>query len=322
MVTSPARLVGNATLLAGALLLALPAGAFAQETARSSRLPLAARPVARPLLLPRGWFEWDTRLELQRHRGGFDDEGRRFRTDGPVPSTLRPSLGLRAGVSRSVELFWRGGMAVHHRDEDSWVGLLDPHFGARWQFVAQSDPETSAALEVAYEPAAGRESAVVASEPERAQRFSTTDGTPALSAALRLRTRIGGLRADAAVLALLRAPGRTALSGLGQSDRIDPGEGVGARLDLLYQLGPLALTGAAQALRTGADRLGDSLDERVGGGWQADVELGVDLSLTRGVEAYGGGRYRVRGPTSWAWYNEDLSVTWGPELWLGVLWRH
>lgn len=272
-------------------------------------------------MLPRGWFEWDTQLGVQHHRGGFDAAGRRERASERA-TTVRPRLGLRAGVTPSVELFWAGGMALHLRDGEHWFGLTDPDFGGAWQFVRDDERETSGALTFRYRPAAGREVAELAPSPERAEAFASTDGTPEATLALQLRKRFGGLRLDASVYGRFRAPDRLAATFSSSSDRIDPGDGVGLDVDLLYQAGPAALTAGVATERTQADRTGAELDVDVGGGWRVDLSVGADLSLTRGVELYAQGRWRVRGPTTWVWYDESLSPTWGPDVVMGVLWRH
>jgi hypothetical protein len=279
--------------------------------------------VERPIVLPRGWFEWRGAWTGASLDGGFDAAGRRVAWPDPIRRD-EAELSLRVGLRDGVELWWRGGLGV----QGGVGGMLDPAFGARIGLAEQAAPASGAAVELSWEPAAGREGpATLASDPSGATGLAMSSGTTDAAAGLVVRRHLGAIRITARGGIALRLPGRVGFESVGGGAgraRLDPGDRLPAEVELLLQAGPLAATGAIRATWIAASRVRDEgpwrrLDDA---GVAVDLRAGGVASLTRGVDVSIGGAWALRGPPSSLHPNPELAAAWGRRIDLALELRH
>lgn len=283
-----------------------------------------ARPVERPLTLPRGWTELETGVRWQRVDGGFGSDG--TRAAGPRGRTQTVGFAARVGVTRHVEAFARWGVAHHSRPGVNAWGVTAPEVGARVQLIRDVLPNASLAVDVSASPAWGGgvlstlRGVRFAGRLADAQGVSFTRGTTELSAMLRFRRQLDALRLDVSIGTRQPLGGpRLFAGGIDAIVHIDLAAATVAEVSALFQMGPFALQAGLSSSRWGADRIDEG--PLPNSGWHVVGELGGVISLTRGVDVRLRTRRVLRGRPSFFFVNEALSPGYGPDAHVTVTWR-
>ncbi len=299
---------------------------YAQETARTSRLPLPSRPVERPIALPRGWFEWRLTGTHDVDRGSFDG-ARRVSWQQPRSRSIGEVL-LRAGVSKRTELWWRAGMVTEAVSAARVVGLNDPAVGARLTVHHREAPATSIVVEAQWEGPGGREGpATLARELVDQTGVSWSSGTNDVYVGAAARRHFGAFRLTGRAGAELRTPGRVAF-GIGDLAAggvlLDPGDRLVGSVEALLQGGPLAGVFALEGsvAQSGRARSAAGWTQVSDSGLEVHLRAGGMLSATRGVDVGLDGVWGLLAPATDLAPNPDLAATWGSVISVWVEVRH
>ncbi len=239
---------------------------------------LGARPVERPMVLPRGWSEAAVGWNHHRADGGFDASGRRDEWTRPM---LMDALttSLRVGLVSRVEVFASLKTVRLTADDQSLLGIGAATLGARTELWASALPMSSLTAEMAYQlpigtrmPSATQSGAPVGSD------LAVGTGASEFLPAVRFRRQFGALRLQTGLFADVSLP-----TGPRASDgRSDWADGVGMDGGALLQVGPVAISTRVSAMRRGDDRL-DGV--RVpSAGWHVSMRGGAIVSVNRSVD--------------------------------------
>ena len=239
----------------------------------STREPLPARTIERPVVLPKGWTELTERVEHGFARRGFDDDGRATPLEQRW-STWTATTTLRLGLAPGFELF-AAVPVVHSRFRVDQLGFGTSVIGGRYGFHGDA-PSRSVAVELAGRlPLGFTEGSLTQGA------LPTSTGNVDLTLAVLGRFGWNGLVLDGRIEGWQRFAERPAWT----SSRFRPGRRLDTEGSVRIQAGPLVFGPHARgSLRERAHV--DGAPTGVGG---VTLALGglVALELTRGVELFG-----------------------------------
>ncbi|MCB9740996.1 MAG: hypothetical protein H6741_16995 [Alphaproteobacteria bacterium] len=242
-------------------------------------------------------------------------------------------LHIRYGIAPRAELYWIvKGHYLQLTNETLGTdthGLYwgDPRFGWRFEVLRTAAPLTSVATVVEMKVPLGNEaSGSYIAGPSSLQKFVTTTGT----ADLRLgvdgkRQLVGPLAAGGSLGYVYRFSNIVQYLLETENNqfhgRIKPGPQVYAEVNLMAQLGPIALSAAPGLEWHGPVAMGTTSSglvpdrnlEIVEGsdGWSADVDVGVVANLTRNIDLVYGLNVPLRGEDLLFFPIEDIHPTYG-----------
>ena len=321
-----------------ALLLGPGLASAAGFQAHTSREPLAAIEVERPLVLGKGWLEFGLGTDVKIARTSWDSEGevRELPNTRWMYSTQR--VDLRYGITRRGELY--GTFKTHyvHLTNDALntdirqFGLGDPRFGYKYEVYRGLAPLTSAIVYAEYKAPAANEAP--GNNVGGASTFSSvvlTTGTPDVELGARAKRQVGPLAltvGGAYVRRLSNVVQYVVETDFYQfNGRIKPGDIVKVDGELLVQVGPVALQGGTlvqvrEATRIGASSEGlfparDLAVQEGSDGAQWDTWAGVTANITRGVDLVGRVTLPMAGEDLMYFPIEDLHPTRGT-TWSGT----
>ncbi len=276
---------------------------------------LGARPVERPLVLPRGWSEAAVAWDHDRVDGGFGDNGRRQEWVRPMRMDA-VTTSLRLGLASRVEAFASIETVRLATDDQRRVGVGPARIGARVELLASKLPLSSLAAELVFQPPIGTNipSTTQLSAPAGTDLAVGTRASEFLPA-IRFRQQLGPLRFETGLVASMSLS-----TGANASDeRTNWGNGVGLDGSGLVQVGPVAIATRVSAVRWGDDLLNGV---RVpSAGWHVSICGGGIMSVNRSVDFVLTWQHTLRGrPTQFAGA-PHLSPTHGPGHHLSVVYR-
>ena len=301
------------------LMLALPlssvasAGGFEAKTMRDS---LSSREVERPLVIGKGWLEAGLSYDHKTADGYWDADGESVDFENAKWLYTTQAVTLRYGIARRAELWWR--LPFHYarlsndvlKTDTSSFGMGDPSFGYRLELYRSAAPTTSVITEIFYKAPAGDDSpGNFIGGPNTFNNIVLSTGTPDLGFGLKAKRQVGPValtlgaqyvhRFSAAVGYLIET------EFLQFQARIKPGDLVNYELDLMVQLGPLALHNAWFVSQRAETRIGPASNDLFGSsnlksiegsdGVNVDGQVGAVLNLTRGVDILFDVRRSVKG---------------------------
>lgn len=329
------------------LLLAVSPSAFAGSGAfgvKAMRESLPAHEVERSLLLPKGWLELDLAYDLHHGIGQWTPDGERdlFENADWTYQTERATISY--GLAHRWELYWSMQMHQAHLT-NSALGtdiadgsLGDPHIGARIELIDRDPPpaigsnepipprDHSVALELDYKAPAGKESpGTYIGGPNNVSGFVFTTGTPDLSIGLAGKKQLGPIGLTGRVAYVKRFSSvvqyLVETENLQFSGRMKPGDQMKAAVDLAVQAGPAVPFATFTAMRRANTRVGTTspgtpnryLDPVAdSSGFQADLDVGLLLQVSRGIDLKGHFNLPVMGEDLQFFPIEDLQPTLGP----------
>lgn len=288
------------------LVMCLIGPASSVANASPSREWLGARPVERPLVLPRGWTEAAVGWERHRATGSYGADGQPTQWQSPM-RTRELTASVRIGVAPRVEVNALAGLARSAIEDQALAGLAVAEVGVRVRLLQQALPLSSLTTAVTYQLPVGLNvpARTQVASPSRSD-LALGRGASAFRPALRLRRQYGALRLDAGVVGELVLPAFIQQG----STRVDWGDGVGLETGGLFQIGPVGFTATLTAVRWGDDRVGDV--RVASAGWQVHVEGGGVISLNRSIDIVVVLHHGLRGRPTWFSGSPDLSATPGP----------
>jgi hypothetical protein len=301
------------------LMLALPWAGDALAAgfeAKTMRDPLATREVERPLLIGKGWLEAGFGYEQKNADGYWDSDGEAQDFTNAEWRYETGSLTIRYGLARRSELWWRiPWHAAKLRNEKLGTntqdsGMGDPSFGYKLELYRSSAPTTSLITEVFYKAPAGDDSpGNYIGGPSTFNNIVWTTGTPDLGWGFSGKRQIGPFAMTTGMRYTHRFS--AAVSYLIETEyhqfqaRIKPGDLLDYELDLMVQIGPVAIHHSwyiQQRMETrigtvSPGLLGDANLKPVAGsdGTSVDGKFGAVLNLTRGVDVLVGVRHSIAG---------------------------
>lgn len=301
------------------LMLALPwaggalAAGFEAKTMRDS---LATREVERPLLIGKGWLEAGLGYEQKIADGYWDSDGEAQDFSAAEWQYQTRSLTVRYGLTRRSELWWR--MPWHAAElsntklgtstKDSGMG--DPSFGYKLELYRSSAPTTSLIGEVFYKAPAGDDGpGNYIGGPSTFNNIIWTTGTPDLGWGVSGKRQMGPFALKTGIQYTHRFS--SAVSYLIETEyhqfqaRIKPGDLLDYDLDLMAQVGPVAIHQTWYIQQRMDTRIGtaspglfgDANLEPVAGsdGTSIDAKLGAVINVTRGVDVLVAVRHSIAG---------------------------
>ncbi|MBN1334553.1 MAG: hypothetical protein JXB39_01180 [Deltaproteobacteria bacterium] len=321
-------------LLLTTLFLAVPTGqaiAGAWE-AKTMRQPLANREVERPLILTKGWLQFDLGVDWKVAQGYWTSEGEAADFEYARWTYTTERIGIQYGVTNRSELEF--AFPVHYlRLENDTLGtdtrdfgLGDPSFTYTFEVLRRTAPLTSVVLYGHAKLPAGNESpGEYIGGPNAITKFVMTSGTfdYTLGAAAKQQAgpvaiRLGGgyTYRQAAVVQYLVEIEQYQFAG-----RIKPGDVLHGTGGLTIQAGPVALDGAVTGRMRGETRIGttgegglgnDQLDAvAASDGWSLDATASLIVQPSRGIDLIGGVGIPLRGEDLQFFPIEDIHPTRG-----------
>ena len=305
------------------------AGGFEAKTMRDN---LSAREVERPLVIGKGWAEFGLGTDVKPATGYWDENGEAADWDNARWLYTTQRLDIRYGMARRGELYWSVKTHYVHlvneaNDTDiPYFGLGDPHFGVRYEPYRSVAPLTSIIVYGDYKAAAGNESpGNYVGGPTTFSAVVLTTGTPDVTLGARAKRQIGPIAITGGIAYVHR------FGGLAQylleteynqfAGRIKPGDIKKADLNLMVQVGPVALEGGALLQLRDVTKVGNSskgffqsknLTAIEGSdGWSLDALTSGTLNLTRGLDLVAAVSIPLRGEDLQFFPIEDLQPTRG-----------
>ncbi|MEY3209941.1 MAG: hypothetical protein RIT28_422 [Pseudomonadota bacterium] len=307
------------------------AGVFADKTMRA---PLSSREIERGLVLGKGWLELGLGADMKRAEGYWGPDGEALDFDAASFLYTRERAQLRYGITARSDLVLMVPFHYIQLTNDvlgtdtSGLYLGDPRMAWRWQPWTTGTAGSVKALALVAEvkaPAGNEAPGSSIAGPSTFQEFVTTTGT--YDARLGVETK--AQRGNFAVGGQLG--GVVSASNLAQFvvetdtnqflGRIKPGSRVYAAVDLMAQLGPVALVVQPGVEAHGATRLGVSAAglfpgkdlEPVEGseGWSADLDANVIVNVSQGLDLTFGVNVPLRGEDLMFFPLEDIHPTRG-----------
>ncbi len=321
-------------LLLTTLFLAAPTGrvmAGAWE-AKTMRQPWSTREVERPLILTKGWLQFDLGMDWKVATGYWTPEGEALEFDSARWTYTTQRIGISYGISNRSELDFAFPLHYLRLQNDtlgtdtSDFGFGDPSFTYKFEFLRRQAPLSSVIAFAHVKLPAGNESpGEYIGGPNAVTRFVMTSGTfdYTLGAAVKQQAGPVAVRLDgaytyrqAAVVQYLVEVEQYQFSG-----RIDPGDVVTGDLGLTIQAGPLALDGVLTGRVRGETRLGTTGKGGLGNsqldpvadsdGWSLDATGSLIVQPTRGIDLIAGVGIPLRGEDLQFFPIEDIHPTKG-----------
>ena len=320
------------TLSLASLGTAAHAAAFEPKTMRAT---LPARELERPLILGKGWLELGLGVDYKMADGYWDSDGvaQDFESARFLYTTQRADI--RYGVSNRGELFW--SFKTHYIEltndtlgtDTVGMGIGDPSFGYKFEVFRGLAPASSVIVSGKYKAPAGNESpGNYVGGANTFSSFVMTTGTPDVTLGVRAKRAFGPVAVEAGLGYVHRFSGVVMyvveLEENQFSGRIKPGDQLLGDAGLLLQLGPVAVQAAGVYTHRNPTQLGTASAGLTGDrnlvavsdsdGWSLDVNPGVIISASRGVDVNLGASIPVRGEDLQFFPIEDLSPTRGMTL--------
>lgn len=273
--------------------------------AKTMRDPLPAREVERNLVIGKGWLELGLSNDLKVATGYWDDEGEAQNFKHAKWTYTTQTATLRYGLARRAELFW--SLSTHYvrlsnpllGTDTEQFGWGDPTFGYAHELFRSTAPTTSLIAHVFYKAPFGEESpGNYIGGPESFSNVVMTTGTPDLGGGVTGKRQIGPFAVTGGMDYVHRFP--KAVQYLIETEyhqfqgRIKPGDLVHFDLDVLLQLGPLAVHNSWKVTMRKKTLMGtaspglfaDKNLKPVDGsdGSAVDMTTGVLANVTRGVD--------------------------------------
>jgi len=301
------------------VMLALPlsgvaeAGGFEAKTMRDS---LSTREVERPLVIGKGWLEASLGYAHKTSTGYWDDEGEAVDFEDADWLYTTQAIKVRYGIARRGELWWR--LPFHYarlsndklNTDTSSFGMGDPSFGYKLELYRSAAPTTSVITEIFYKAPAGDDSpGNFIGGPNTFNNIVMTTGTPDLGFGIKAKRQVGPLAVTAGAEYVHRFSG--AVGYLIETEyhqfqaRIKPGDLVNYELDVMFQLGPVAVHNAWFVSQRAETRVGPASNDLFGSsnlepiegsdGVTVDGQIGAVLNLTRGVDVLVDVRRSIKG---------------------------
>ncbi len=278
------------------------AAGFEAKTMRDS---LSSREVERPLVLGKGWMEAALGFDLKNADGYWGADGAAEEFDSAEWLYSTQSVTIRYGLAKRAELWWR--LPWHYASltneelgtETSDFGMGDPSFGYKLELFRSAAPTISVIGEVFYKAPAGDDApGNYIGGPNTFNNIIWTSGTPDLGIGFAGKRQYGPLSLEMGVRYTHRFS--SAVGYLIETEfhqfqaRIKPGDLIDYNLDLMLQVGPVALHSAwfvqnRQVTRVGTASKGlfgdANLEEvRESDGTSVDGQVGAIINVTRGVD--------------------------------------
>ncbi|MCB9796219.1 MAG: hypothetical protein H6741_26295 [Alphaproteobacteria bacterium] len=301
--------------------------------AKTMQDPLSQREIERPLIIGKGWLEAGIGADIKPATGYWSSEGElvEFTDASWLYTTER--LHIRYGIAPRAELYW---IAKGHYlsltnerlgTDNSGLYWGDPRFGWRFEVLRTSAPLTSVATVMEMKVPLGNEaSGSYIGGPSSLQRFVTTTGTADLRLGVDAKRQLIGPLAVGGSLGYVYRFSNIVQYLLETENnqfhgRIKPGAQVYADLQVMAQLGPVAIWaepgvewhGPVAMGTTSAGLVPDRNLEIVEGsdGWSLDVDGGVVFNITRNVDVLYGLNVPLRGEDLLFFPIEDIHPTYG-----------
>ena len=320
--------------------LAMPSSqALAGFGAKTMRADLPAREVERSLTMAKGWIEFSLGYDHKLGLGQWNDFGldgqERGITKWDTARWTRQSewLTLRWGIARRAEFWWKVSFEQAHLKNDALgtntrdSSFGDPIFGYRFTILQQDAPQRSLVFESWMKFPAGDEGpGTYLGGPLNVSQFVFTTGTTDWYFGLGFKQQLGpiGLTAHAGY--------EYRFSGLVQylieidnyqfAGRMKPGDRFRADVEVLAQLGPVALIARPELMVRRKTRVGTSSKNvfsnpnlstvEGSGGIELDIHGEVLIQATRGFDIRLYGSMPVVGEDLMFFPIEDIHRTWGP----------
>lgn len=278
------------------------AAGFEAKTMRDS---LSSREVERPLVLGKGWLEAGLGFDLKNADGYWDSDGEAQDFDRASWTYSTQSVTIRYGLAKRAELWWR--VPWHYASltnetlgtDTNDFGLGDPSFGYKLELFRSSAPMTSVIAEVFYKAPGGDDSpGNYIGGPNTFNNIIWTSGTPDLGAGVAGKRQVGPFAVEMGLQYTHRFS--SAVGYLIETEfhqfqaRIKPGDLIDYDLDIMLQVGPVALHSAWYIQNRQATRIGTASPGLFGNanlkvveesdGTSVDGELGALINVTRGVD--------------------------------------
>jgi hypothetical protein len=308
---------------------AVNAAAWESKTMQS---PFSAREVGRTLKLPKGWMEMSLGADVKLASAYWDADGNAVDFENASWLYSTESVSFRYGLSHNSEIYLRVPMHYMRLTHDAYgtdtsgTHLGDPTIGAVFSLLESDAPRTSVVARVQLKSPAGNESpGSYISGPSTFQDFVTTTGSHDLTVEMAAKRQIGGI----AVVG--RAGYVNRFSGLVQwlieteqnqlLGRFKPGNRMYGGLELIAQVGPLAVKGGARMMVQGDAKAGTTsggispdgqlLVQANSGGSYLDADVGVVAHFSRNVDVELGASIPLKGEDLMFFPLEDLHPTVG-----------
>jgi hypothetical protein len=278
------------------------AAGFEAKTMRES---LSSREVERPLVLGKGWMEAALGFDLKNADGYWGPDGAAEEFDRAEWMYSTQSVTIRYGLAKRAELWWR--LPWHYASltnnklgtETSDFGMGDPSFGYKLELFRSSAPTTSIIGEVFYKAPAGDDApGNYIGGPNTFNNIVWTSGTPDMGVGIAGKRQYGPFAMKMGLQYTHRfssAVGYLIETEFNQFQaRIKPGDTIAYDLDLMLQVGPVALHSAWMVQNRQLTRIGTASAGLFGDanlkpveesdGTSVDGQIGAVLNLTRGVD--------------------------------------
>lgn len=296
------------------------------------RAELSAVEVERPLVIGRGWLEFGLGADIKNATGYWSSTGDAMDFENASWLYTTERLDIRYGIARRGELYWNVPFHYVNLSNDalgtdtSDFGIGDPRFGWKREWFRRDAPLTSVVTDLQFKMPTGKEApATYVGGPNTVTGFVLSTGT--LDAALYLRAKqqagplaftgsVGYVHKFSSVTQYVLEVEEYQFLG-----RFKPGDEVQAGLEVMAQLGPIALSGdalyrmrmVAEVGTTSDGILPDKhLDPIAGTDGQAlDVTPALTVNITRGFDFRAAVGIPVMGEDLMFWPLEELTPTRG-----------
>ena len=306
--------------------------------AKTMRAPLSASEVERPLIIGRGWLEFELGADVKYATGYWDSAGVAQDFQGAEWLYTTERLGVRYGITRRSEFYWnipfhyvrltnpRLGMTVEDGTATSDFGLGDLSAGYRYEFLRRDAPTTSVIFDLKMKMPSGSEApASYIGGPNTVSAIVLSTGQPDLWLMLRGKQQVGpvGLELGAGYIRRFSAVTQfvVEVEEYQFQGRFKPGDEIHAEAKAQVQLGPVAV--GAEAIygyrlvsavgTTSSGLIPDASLDAIPGtdGDYLDVRPGAVVNITRGVDLNLGATIPVLGVDLAFWPLEVISPTRG-----------
>lgn len=322
------------TVLTSALLLVLGtsqawAGIGATKTMRQ---PLPSQEVERSVNIPKGWLEFGFGYHHKVATGSWGADGTAHEFDSARWTLDTYRLDVRYGLTNKVEIWWAMPLLSGHLTNDVLGtdtrdrSLGDLLFGYRLLLMHGEAPTSDLALELEFKGPSSQEApGSYIGGPLNVASFVFTTGTPDVALGLAWRQQFGFMSVTARAGYVKRFSGvvqyLVELNEYQFSGRIKPGDKVYGDLDLLVQLGPVALVASPEFTWRNTTRIGTTApgltpasrtNPVVGSdGYNLDLDVQGLVNITRGFDAGVGVTLPLAGEDLQFFPIEDLHPTRG-----------
>lgn len=323
-------------LLLGVGLVAEPAqaGLFGPK---SSREVMPAREVERPLDLPRGWSEFTLSHDVKLGTGGWSPDGQVVPFEHASWTWHTSLLRWRFGLTRRSDIQWDLPFHVGRLTNDELGtnltagNLGDIRFTYRYRlYEAEDAPMTAVVVEASLEGPTGRETpGTYRGGPQQMSTILTTSGSWDAYLGVAARRQVGPLRFTG------RAGYMRRFSGLTQfvveiengqfAGRFKPGDRVQASVEVLGQIGPVAVAASPRFAYRAATKAGVTSNTWYNpgsemtaypnsDGIELDLDANIIVNATRGFDIILQGSLPLVGEDLQFFPLEDVHPTYGPTL--------